>query len=235
MKISSATETKFAQAVALAQNGRMKSTIHLKGDDLFILNMDSTILIHFGTSEKFPEMVSIYANDYESPNMEIKDGKICFTTISGGFRREKLCPLPRTTFLDVEKAFKKHNIKKDAPLTINGKMLSFLEDDLSHVEIVCEESDMSLIQRDIYTGQKITVKEAQKGFFSGPGFSSILAIRTVDFKALFTFVDDLTFYFQGSDSAWIYFEDGAGRMKGILSTCVYDEIGYINSTQKGEE
>ena len=47
IQITKRTELMMAQAVALAQNGRMKSHIHGSDSELYVANMDNTIIISF--------------------------------------------------------------------------------------------------------------------------------------------------------------------------------------------
>jgi hypothetical protein len=47
IQITKRTELMMAQAVALAQNGRMKSHIHGNGAELYVANMDNTIVLSF--------------------------------------------------------------------------------------------------------------------------------------------------------------------------------------------
>lgn len=229
MKISSKTETKFAQAVALAQNGKMKSTVHISGKDMYILNMDSTILLHFTIPEKFDEAVSFFANDYESPEIELEDGKIVFHSTSGGYKRKKACAVPDMIFSDVKALVDKYEENVDFPLSINKDILGALDDNLSHVELH-NEKGFKIIQKDIYSGARIEVtKKGGASFLQNKvpkGFEP-LGLRTMDFKSLFTFVNDLTFYLQPGKKNWMYFQDTSGTLRGYLATCLYDELGYI--------
>ena len=54
IQITKRTELMMAQAVALAQNGRMKSHIHGSGSELYVANMDNTIIISFTPDMVFP-------------------------------------------------------------------------------------------------------------------------------------------------------------------------------------
>jgi len=81
MKISDRTEMMMSQAVSLAQNGRMKSVIHLTGNAMFLVNMDDTILIKFQAAEEFPDL-SFFANDYESKDINNEGNQVVFITLS---------------------------------------------------------------------------------------------------------------------------------------------------------
>lgn len=232
MKIERLTEIMFSHAVALAQNGRMKSTIHCKGKDLFILNMDSTILLKYEAPQFFEEPFSFFANDYESPRMRVEGGQVAFTTNNNGIKRVKTCPAPKMDFGKVEKMFKSFEPDKSQTIIINKNMAVFLEDGLSHVEIE-NDKKVKLVQRDIYSGQRIEVSK-NKSFESLLDLEEDLdsfppiGIRTMDFKALFTFTDTLIWYIQ-KDKPWVYIEDNKGQMKVILATCLYDELPGVKN------
>ena len=221
----------FSQAVALSQGGRMKSTIHAKGKELFILNMDNTILLRFDSPDNFPEKVSFFANDYESDTFETVDGKIVFTSRAGNLERTKACPVPEASWDAVNDIFNKHGekVSKDFGITFSKGVLSLLDDGLSHVEFH-NPSKIHLVQKDIYTGSVVTVTKNQDGFdfSSGSEFTGKLPIgmRTADFKALFSFAEEITFYFQ-PEGQFVYFEDNGGVFRGFLATCLYDELPYI--------
>ena len=68
----------FAHAVALTQSGHLRSTIYCAGKYVYIMNQDSTILLRFLAPEPFPEPVAFYANDYDSPEFYVKNGRVHF-------------------------------------------------------------------------------------------------------------------------------------------------------------
>jgi hypothetical protein len=109
IKIDNVTELMFAQAVALSQSGKMKSTLHVGGDEIFIKNMDNTILIRFESQQEFPESFSFFANDYESPRILVEDGKVAFVTNQGGYRRKKVCPQPKQNFKELKKLWQEYS------------------------------------------------------------------------------------------------------------------------------
>jgi hypothetical protein len=92
-----------------------------------------------------------------------------------------------------------------------------------------------LIQRDIYSGSRVEVaKNNSSDLFQSEedSFSfNTIGIRTNDFKALFSFVDDLFWYFQLKKN-WVFIEDREGKFQIILSTCLYDEIGYLATEEE---
>ncbi len=234
MQIDSLTEMMFSQAVALAQNGRMKSTIHCKGDEIFILNMDNTILLRYQSPQEFDEPFSFFSNDYESRRIRVEEGKVVFITNAGGLRRTKVCPAPKIAFADVKKIWEGFSPAKSESITLVKEMASLLEEGLSHIEVSkTAGGPVVLLQRDIYSGSRVEVERNK----SNAGLLDIddddlafgpVGIRTVDFAALFVFSDSLTWYVQ-KGKRWVYFEDNTGRLSGILSTCLYDELGDVGS------
>lgn len=226
IRIDDVTTTMFSQAVALAQNGMMKSTIHVFKKNIFIQNMDNTILIFYQSPQEFPEPFSFFANDYEGNVIRTEEGKIVFISHSDGMKRTKVCAAPKTKYEDIYKGWEKHKPNLSSSFIVTKKAASLLDDKLSHIELSKEkDSSLLLTQRDIYSGARIVVETNPAGsqLMDDSAFNTI-GIRTVDFQALFTFMDSLTFYPQ-LNSNWIYFN--MRNMKGILATCIYDELGYL--------
>ena len=233
LKIDNLTETLFAQAVALSQNGKMKSTIHCGDDEIFILNMDNTILLKMKSRQKFPQPFSFFANDYESPKMYLENGQIGFESSADSLTRKKLCSIPKTSFKDMKKLWASFLPVRSMKTAFTNKIIPLLEEGLSHIEISKKpDSSVLLIQRDIYSGSRIEIKEntaMDNLLTAGDSFEfAPIGIRTNDFMALFTFVDVLNWYFQ-ADAPWVYFQDNAGIIEGICATCLYDELGTINN------
>lgn len=230
MKISKRTELMFSQAVSLAQAGRMKSSIHAYQNAIYILNMDDTIILKFKSDDSFKDKISFLADEYESSNLETKDGQVIFRTSENGYNRTKSCAAPKITFDEVQDRWYKYekDINQDYPISFNDFIVPLLEDNLSHVELVTDP--VKLIQKNIYTGERIEIKkDSGMGHLIGEksynGFD-IIGLRTVDFKALFSLVDQITFYLQEGKN-WIFFGDHSGVLEGFLSTCIYDELGYV--------
>jgi hypothetical protein len=234
IKITGQTETIFAQAVALAQNGRMKSTIHAYGNEIFILNMDNTILLRFDSPQNFPEPISFYANDYESPEMGIENGQVFFNQYQGNYARKKLCSKPVETFQNVKEKWAKFSPDKSYPIALTSDLVGLTEDGLSHIEFVNSDSGVKLIQKNIYDGTRVELEKADsdRGFLTEqvPEAGLPLGLRTTDFKALFALVPDVTFFVQPEN--YIHFADPKNILTGILSTCIYDELGYISAVKE---
>lgn len=234
VQIESTTASMFAQAVALAQNGRMKSTIHVGGHWVYIQNMDHTILLRYKAPQTFEEAFSFFANDYESDRIRTENGQVVFVSHSGELKRTKTCAAPKSTFEEAESSWKHHAPDKSHFFTVTKEGAGLLDDNLSHIEISqAPGKPVMLLQRDIYSGARIEVERSMAsggslmdGAEEDFSFSPI-GIRTVDFQALFTFVEAVDFYPQPEGNNWMYFEAAKGGMTGILGTCLYDEIGLL--------
>lgn len=231
MQITKKTELMFTQAVSLAQSGRLKSHIHGLGNILFIANMDNTILLKMAPDMTFPAPgLSFFANDYESPNVELAGENVVFVTTKSGYVQHKTCGVPKTSFADVQAIWDRHTPVMDHKILVRKEILPLLDSELSHVEFHNDKGTLKMVQKNIYTGGRVEVKDSNgsQGFISihnfPPSFNPV-GIRTVDLTALFQFVDTLAFYPQPSGH-WMYFKDTSGVLEGILSTCVYDELGY---------
>lgn len=232
-QIDATTENMFAQAVALAQNGRMKSTVHVGGKMVFIQNMDHTILLRYKSAQVFEEDFSFFANDYESPRIRTEKGQVIFISHDGDLKRTKTCAAPKTAFPEIQELWDKHAPDKTNSFTVTKAAVALLDEGLSHIELSkSAEEDVKLLQRDIYSGARIEVERSMAGGGNllddeAQTFSfEPIGIRTVDFQALFTFVDAITFYPQ-EGKHWMYFEASKSSMAGILGTCLYDELGHL--------
>jgi hypothetical protein len=238
--VSLVTETIFSHAVALHQAGRLRNTIYVSGHTVFIFNIDKTVLLKFSLPRHEPKIegeVSFLANDYDSEDFEEKDGKIIFTTHAGDYIRRKLCIAPEKTFGDMQELYQKYlDCECFNKVVFSSSILSLLDNSLSHMEIFSENKKSVVIQRDIYTGSVIRIDRDISGFGLSAAddikkdFSPI-GIRTGDFIALFSFCDNVTFHFGNNPYALV-----AGdkfKMEGIISGCVYDELGTV-SLSKGE-
>lgn len=239
LKITKRTELMFAQAVALAQSGRMKSHIHASGRVLYVANMDNTILMRFTPDMDFPQPISFFANDYESPHIELSPEGLTFVTSKNGYTQRKTVGAPKTSFQDVEALWGKHVNTSLYSLMIRKEIGQLLDSELSHVEFHKDKNTLALVQKNIYTGARVEVRDAQSanGLISvhkfPPEFKPI-GIRTSDLLALFTFVDTLTFHPQDGKN-WLFFRDDSGLISGVLSTCLYDELGYFAESSETVE
>lgn len=191
--------------------------------------MDDTILLRFNTDTAIPSPISFFANDYESPNMEIEAKKVVFNTTQNGYAAKKVCPAPKAIYKDVKALYGKFSPDKKYGISFTNSVCALLDDAMSHVEIHGDSSGYKLIQKNIYSGARLEIKPSNTamdllGVDVPAGFKPI-GLRTSDFKALFSFVEMLTFYIQPSN--WMYVSDSNNLLQGIISTCLYDELGYI--------
>lgn len=238
IQITKRTELMMAQAVALAQNGRMKSHVHGNGDELYVANMDNTIIISFKPDMVFPAALDFFANDYESPNIEVEGGQVSFITVHGAYKQKKTCGCPKTTFIDVKNIYARFkDFDKSCPIVLNKDLLSLLSDDLSHVEVHSKNGSLMLMQKNIYTGGRIEIISANesKGLIklnALPADFKPMGLRTMDLQALFSFTNTITLYPQPGKN-WMAFQDAEGVMVGVIATCVYDELGYITDAASG--
>lgn len=229
MKISGKTEFYLSVAVSLNQNGNMKNIILGKNNILYILNMDSTILLRFKILENFSQSFSFYANDYESDTFNVKNNQIIFLSKNENYKRTKICSSPKIKFEEINDVWNKYNPSKDIKLIFNSDIISLLDNDLSHIELSKKKNEnFKLIQKDIYSGSRIelTKNDKRNTLFVNNGDFKIdpIGIRTMDFQSLFIFNNDVTFFIQENEN-WMYVE--SDDFKGILSTCIYDELSYI--------
>ena len=236
INISKRTELMMAQAVALSQNGRMKSHIHAKGNDMFIANMDNTIVIHFVMDPNFPEALDFFANDYESPNIEVTGGMVNFITTRGGYTQTKTCGCPNTTFEEVKKIWDRYaSLDKSHPIILRKDITGMLDPDLSHVEFHVKNGSLLLVQKNIYTGGRYEVMDSHSSgglikINALPSDFKAMGMRTPDFQALFAFADSLTIYPQAGKN---WFGLTSDAMEGVVAACIYDELPYITDTDTG--
>ena len=241
MKVNQRVENIFAHAVALQQNGRLRNTIYCKKMKIYIVNQDQTVILQFRLregEEYFDTPVSFAANDYDSKNMEERDGKICFLQNDAGFDRVKSCKTPRMDTDDVDEMFRGFKLTPHNKVSLHKNILSLLEDNLSHIEFAAVDGKLIISQRNIYSGSVISLtREKAKGL----GFQETdklddfapIGLRTNDFIALFSFVDHINFYFPIDQGyAWAKSRDKKMKMKVIISKCVYDELGGTHGREK---
>lgn len=235
-------EAIFSHAVAMHQAGRLKNTVYASDREIFILNIDKTVLLRFTLPSREPGIsgeVSFMANDYDSEEFEERDGKIVFTQREGEYVRRKACSAPEKTFTEVQDLYLKFiNESCDNTVVFNKSVLSLLDDSLSHIEILSENKECVIVQRDIYTGSFIRIdRESESGFGLATSddikkdFEPV-GIRTNDFVALFSFCENVTFYF--TDNPYALVAGDKLQMNGIVSGCLYDEMGTV-TLSKGEK
>jgi len=238
-KINDRIETIFSHAVALQQDGRFRNTVHCSGKMIHIMNQDMTVVLRFPIRQyetEFSEPVSFFANDYDSKQFEERNGKICFIQENEDYTRTKYCKVPTTDKKDPVKIYKNIKVKKENCVQIKSSIINLLEDDLSHIEFSCLAGKLRVVQRNIFSGALISIrKKAEKGLLAesdSTGDFPVLAMRTNDFTALFSFVNTIKFYFSGN--GYIYFQSVSKKLKmdGIVSQCIYDEMKGTTNGRK---
>lgn len=222
----------FATAVALQQDGRFRSTIHCSGKMIHIMNQDMTVILRFPIRQyetEFKHPVSFSANDYDSKDFEEQDGKICFIKSDGDYTRVKSCKIPDSEGMDPRTLFHKIPLNKENRVGIKKGITGLLNDDLSHIEISCVDGQLQVVQRNIFSGAviKIQKRDGRKGLIDDDSIADFapMAMRTNDFMALFTFLNEIDFYFSPKGGfVYVRGESGKIKMDGIVSKCIYEEM-----------
>lgn len=241
MKINARTERLFSHAAALHQSGRLKNTVYCTGSNVLILNQDHTVLLRFTLRDKeqlFAHPVSFNASDYDSQELSETDGCIEFVQRDGDFVRTKSCSTPKYTPDQVMELFLGFGKPSGSRVKIPASVQTLLDESMSHIEFSARKGKLHLVQRNIYTGAIITVE--QVGVEDGASFAlgsepledfGPLGMRTDDFLALFSFAPSITFWFGSKDVFHFKCDDPDVRMMGVVSQCVYDEMGGILKTE----
>lgn len=243
-QISQRVEAIFAHAVAMDQSGKLRNTIYAAGNTIYILNSDNTVLLRFRLRKSetpFAHPVSFKANDYDSRSFREENGRIIFVIENGDYKREKSCKTPGMTPEDVAELYSKYEDKENETLLDRG-VLTLLNDSLSHIEFSAEGKELSIVQRDIYSGSVIEITRSIKkrgfGLDMGEGVTSDflpIGLRTNDLSAMFTFQDSIYFGFpspgQPGNYVTVRGADPKMDMSGIIACCVYDELGTVEGVQ----
>lgn len=237
MRVTSLVEEIFAQAVALDQSGGLKNTIYAIGHEIYILNYDHTVLLRFRLRQSegtFETPISFKANDYDSNIFEEVDGKIIFSSSNGEYQRKKICGTTDLTPEEVKTLFGKYIVEKGnrANSMLSNNVLSLLDSELSHIEFSGEQGELiKMIQRNIYSGGIIEVTKSDKGNMFKEELENDfgpVAIKTDDFRALFTFQEALQFSFPSRGNEDFILVKGTDKNKrditGIIACCLYDEV-----------
>ncbi len=226
----------FNHAAALQQSGKLKNTIYCYKNRIYILNQDHTVLLKFPLRSKephFPQPTSFEANDYDSPSFEMKGDEICFTSKHDGYVRTKSCKSPQHTPVKIARLYKHFSdlkVEKNC-VTITAGFLTHLDESLSHIEFKGTKKGFVALQRNIYSGSIITIKkdETKDGLLelTKPLRFEIVGMRTNDFTALFSYAASVSFYFTNKDFVWVKSEDHKMPFTGIISQCIYDQLGKV--------
>jgi hypothetical protein len=223
----------FAQAAGLHQSGRLKNTIYAIGSNVFIFNQDHTVLIRFTLRPEeapFAHPISFDAADYDSNKLREHNGFVEFVQKESGFVRIKSCRAPKFSPEEIVGIFKGFGKPSGTGVFLNKSIRALLNEELSHIEFSSRKGKLVIAQRNIYNGSLIQLE--RDGSSGGLGLLTEeledfgpLGIRTDDFMSLFSFADALTLWF-GADNV-VHFSSSNDKLKmlGVLSRCVYDNLG----------
>lgn len=236
IKISERDEAKFTLAATLHKGGRFSNTIYAKGDSIFIYNTDHTVLLRFQADKPFPEEVKFFAGDYSSSELEVVEDGIVFYNrgeTSGNLiiESKELCRIPDTSFRDIQDLHDKYRPSgKFNRATLTKELLTFLKEGLSHVEFSSDGESFFMVQRDLYSGKIIRTesKERGMGLTKKEGWE-FRGLRLVDLQSILSFgaLKDVGIDFYFVDPFYTWIECSTWKMTGILTTCVYDELGNL--------
>lgn len=237
-------ENIFAHAAALDQAGRLRNTIYCIRNQIYILNQDFTVLLQFrlrkNEEAEFAHPVSFRANDYDSRQFRENKGRIEFLRQEGKWQSVKSCATPERSPEDVQEMFRGIERPDINAVVIGKEILPLINEELSHLEISVESGKLQVVQRNIYDGTVITItlKEMEGSLsIDRPKLKDFapLGIRTNDFIALYSFADHLRWRF-APDVAWVESTDPKLQMIGVISQCVYDELGRtVDGRKKSQE
>lgn len=240
MNIHPRVENIFSHAVALDQNGRLKNVIYCMDTYIYIYNMDLTVLMGFKMDSEmapFHEPISFEANDYDSKTFEERDERIVFIQKSGPYVREKLCKTPDRTPAQVHAMFGEHmdiwaDCPKDMTVSLSKEIIPLLNEDLSHIEFSVIDGKFKIVQRNIFSGSRIEISKASvKKLLKEeyPETFQTIGMRTKDFLALFTFIENLEFCFSEAPDFFVVKSlDPNIKMRAVIGKCKFDELGTID-------
>lgn len=241
-KIDPRVESVFAHAAAMHQSGRMRNTIYVRDKEVYILNIDSSVLLRFVLSASavpFSQPLGFNAADYESSSLYEKDGKIIFEKEEGEWNVKKSCGTTELTPDQVADIFNNFSPIKENKITLRSTIISLLDQKLSHVELSGKIHDsISIKQKNIYDGKVIDItrkKATGMGISEGDKITKSfgpVAIRTNDLIALFSFNDQITFGFGSHEKGYCRITGRNFKMTGIIGLCRYDELGTIDTPKE---
>lgn len=241
-KIDPRVESVFAHAAAMHQSGRMRNTIYVRDKEIYILNIDSSVLLRFvlsASASPFSQPLGFNAADYESSSLYEKDGKIIFEKDEGEWNVKKSCGTTDLNPDQVADIFSNFPPIKENKILLRSSVIALLDQKLSHVELSGRIGESIRIQqKNIYDGKVIDItrkKTSGLGISEGDKITKSfgpLAIRTNDLIALFSFNDQLTFSFSSSEKGYCRITGRNFKMAGIIGLCRYDELGTINTPKE---
>ncbi len=239
MKVSTRLENIFSIAVAMDNRG-LKNTIHCVGPSVYIINFDHSMILRFRLRKSevaFEDPISFNANDYDSSNFDVKEGKIVFKTGSDNYERKKICGMADYDIKGIQKTYREHFKQGEDSSTLfylSAECCELLDENLSHTEISVEAGKLILRQRNIYAGTIVEVTPKIAGMLTTdqlPESFGPVGLKTRDFISLFTFYKSLAFI--PTENLIIVKDHRKEDFDGILAFCQYDEI--INLHPEGDE
>lgn len=240
VKVNSRIESIFSYAVAMDNRG-LRNTIHCIGANIFIVNFDHSMILRFllrKSEVAFASAVSFNANDYDSPEFEVSNGKIIFKLAEGRYERRKICSPAGYNAQDIRRLYHKYIlVSKDYDLLfyLSRDCCSLLDEQLSHTEISVEKGRLTLRQRNIYTGTIIEVTPRSAGLIEEvklPESFGAVGVKTKDFMSLFTLYDSLAFTPAGD---FMLVRDYRKKdFDGLIAFCKYDEIIKLYEEEERE-
>jgi hypothetical protein len=248
LTIPKTIEDLFTMVVALDHTPTMSNAIYLNRKSLYMLNFDNTLLFRIKLKDTDPtfEPIGFWANDYDSANMELVDGKIVFTRVSSTalYERKKYTNGTNLTPGTIAKLWNKYveqrKSVKTVKVNLHRSVTELIDDSLSHIEISGRKGEhIILTQRNVYSGDVAHIVERGRGFITpDPISASIepLGVRTRDFLAMFSISESLDFYFSTKGTTFpirIYSSSGVREFGGWIAPCLYKEIidmkeGYVD-------
>lgn len=231
---------KFAQE--LEQTVKLRNVVLCRGNTIWVVNLDRTLILCFSLVSKtslFPKDILFYSNEYEAENfITEEDGTASFISTEGEYtRKKKNSAVFNLKDIDIQKLWTDLMIDKKkatATFTLNDKLIPLFRDVLPHIEFSSQEKQLIIKQKDYYGGAEITVEKnvnSVRKLLTDP-MNLIkedlqpIALRTIDLLSLLSIEKNITFYLDNKSPGRCLFES-KGLLRGLISWCVYDELGHI--------
>jgi hypothetical protein len=186
--------------------------------------------------------IAFFVNEYDSDEFYVEGDAIVFVIRDGSFERKKYCKVPTETFGEVDKVWQTFKTGRSiATLEFQESSLSLLKPELSHIEFRAKNKELTIIQRDIYSGSVIKLNRLVQalGIQTGGAVEEDfgpLGMTTNDFLALFSFDNLIKLHFFPHDKKYFMATGMRHDVEVVVAGCLYDELGIIHHyTQKSEE
>lgn len=231
LKFNNRIEKIFAHAVALEQSGRLHSNIYCYQKYIYIVNQNDTIIMRFpllSSEPAFDKPLGFNAKDFQGQQINYNEKTTTFVDEDADFVKEKSCATLKINPEEVHQVFenqlKKENFENK--ITITTAWLKYFDDSLGHLEFRGRDNQLIIKQRDLYSGTVIAVSKKNKG---GLGLDNLkvndfdtFGIRTLDFMALFSFVEEIQLSFGQN----VMMAESIRNIpfKTVISRCIYDEL-----------